>query len=740
MTLKNDDRNVEQMDKAEVVINILLNNPSDFELKHKPSGIRKNFVCTLNSELVSIENARADDNGAYLHKGCPKRFYYVEYENGTIKSCATARSENGVYYVNDRRGAKYMKRTVQSCDVYELTRMYRQSKNNPKFMQTIASLRKADSSKPLQYYLLTYRWMDNEEHDENDFILPRHGNATKPHAGVYYKQNPELKKKALSKIENGDSSAKVYRDLVIEAKVPSEEPRDPKYIHNIKAQFSQQNKVDPPVIKSECEMLIKQMKEKTTNMRNLIMLPDHYISFNSTEQMLQDLIRFCVNGNSILVVDTTFELCDGLWLTDSSFQNEALVNNKGEHPVFPGPYMWHFKKTREVYRRLALEIVNECPLTIQIKKVGHDLDEAVGSGLADVFVNAKRLYCTEHLQKADIRQLQNIGANKRSVDRIMSDIYGTNVGLVEQLGLADAEDTDDFDAKVTSIESVWENLVPGFHSWFLKHRSLKFKQNLVLDARSCLNISGRFYSNGLESAHRLQKKFLADELTSSNITSVNESLSEWVAEFYKEAVRALRGVGRYRLAVGYEQFFVEHVKWNQWSPVRRQQHVDVFMKFIPKSAQLYKKPSVAGLKKAPRESRRVENPEPALFMNRISAVCEQVSPLKLARQKDPKSTTWTVLPSSSKSSNVDFDPLNPDRFVDKVFQLVHRDDKKNCPLSVKRCHSCRRLFTKLDCVLVKTEGDRDYTNKQGKQVNMEMYTFIIFAHVLWNSSKTSSSV
>ena len=51
------------------------------------------------------------------------------------------------------------------------------------------------------------------------------------------------------------------------------------------------------------------------------------------------LKRFCVNGNSIWRVDTTFKLVDGLWLTDSTYTNEVLVNSQGKHLKFPGPSM-----------------------------------------------------------------------------------------------------------------------------------------------------------------------------------------------------------------------------------------------------------------------------------------------------------------------------------------------------------------------------------------------------------------
>ena len=69
-------------------------------------------------------------------------------------------------------------------------------------------------------------------------------------------------------------------------------------------------------------------------MKNVIVQPDHYISFNATGQLLKYM--FCVHGNSILIVDTTFELCNGLWLTDGAFINESLIKDEGDHPYLPG--------------------------------------------------------------------------------------------------------------------------------------------------------------------------------------------------------------------------------------------------------------------------------------------------------------------------------------------------------------------------------------------------------------------
>lgn len=128
----------------------------------------------------------------------------------------------------------------------------------------------------------------------------------------------------------------------------SDAPRDPKYVHNLAYRLKEPgtNRTDGI---PECELMVRQMRESDyTN--SVVILPQHYLSYHSKPHMLSDIRRFCVNGNSVLQVDTTFELTDGLWLTDTCYKNLSLVNEKGENPEFPGPFMWSFKKDRHTYR------------------------------------------------------------------------------------------------------------------------------------------------------------------------------------------------------------------------------------------------------------------------------------------------------------------------------------------------------------------------------------------------------
>ena len=99
--------------------------------------------------------------------------------------------------------------------------------------------------------------------------------------------------------------------------------------------------------------------------------------------------------------------------------------------------------------------------------------------------------------------------------------------------------------------------------------------------------------------------------------------------------------------------------------------------------------------------------------------------IKIQSTKDMYSTKKAplILPavetSTSKTNageeieNEPFDPLDPDRIISTLYHLVHKNDENNCPLSVKRCNSCKLLFQSHDVVLVKTKGTREWTDKKG---------------------------
>ena len=121
-------------------------------------------------------------------------------------------------------------------------------------------------------------------------------------------------------------------------------------------------------------------------------------------------------------------------------------------------------------------------------------------------------------------------------------------------------------------------------------------------------------------------------------------LEKWITEFYLEEERAVRGLGKYRLAPGYDQFQVDPVKWNRWGPERQAQHLSALRNFTPKSYDMYKKPRAAGLRTSPQsKTRRVHLPEPEIFTDRVEVGDDKpqaVIPIRLSKSDDK--TKWQV--------------------------------------------------------------------------------------------------
>ena len=60
-------------------------------------------------------------------------------------------------------------------------------------------------------------------------------------------------------------------------------------------------------------------------------------------------------------------------------------------------------------------------------------------------------------------------------------------------GLANADDVDDFTAKLESCKLKWEKMCPGFYDWFVTHRKKDFISSVIRSAREGTNVKGIYY-------------------------------------------------------------------------------------------------------------------------------------------------------------------------------------------------------------------------------------------------------
>ena len=284
----------------ETILNVLLQSPNELNLKEKPSAIREYKVFTLDMREIPISSAEADDNGAYISKGSAKRLFQYNSEG----SRTVHKNENGAFYENVKTSKGYKKEYIPESEVYELTRYYRTSKFNPEFSRTIATFKAITDKEPKPFYLVLYKWAGGES---KEFFLLPHGNAKKATSSSYFRKDPCTFIAIDNLLDEGIPEDKAY-DTMIEEKTTtvSETILGPKMIANRKYKNMKATSIKTTLKCNEAETLIASLHTLPLN-SSVTFTKEQYISVNSSPNKLNDIHRFCVLGNSILRIDTTFE-------------------------------------------------------------------------------------------------------------------------------------------------------------------------------------------------------------------------------------------------------------------------------------------------------------------------------------------------------------------------------------------------------------------------------------------------
>ena len=87
-------------------------------------------------------------------------------------------------------------------------------------------------------------------------------------------------------------------------------------------------------------------------------------------------------------------------------------------------------------------------------------------------------------------------------------------------------DVSDFSVKLESLKSVWDSIVSGFHSWFVRKRAPIFQNQFAGEALDRLQLDTLFTTNRLEVMHKIQKNHTAETNSGLEVTSVLKTLHE----------------------------------------------------------------------------------------------------------------------------------------------------------------------------------------------------------------------
>ena len=318
-------------------------------------------------------------------------------------------------------------------------------------------------------------------------------------------------KKIREDVSVGKPCSQIYEDLndTTETNSVSEEVRNPRQIYNVKRSQNTAHNEIPANGRSEVDRIIEQVQSsKGEYMQSLTLLPEHYCQFNYWHQSLVDIERFCVKGSSVLRFDTTFEIIDGLWLTDTSYTNLSLLDENHKHPEFPGPNMAHLRKDTSTYRRFAEELAISHPAVFKVKEIGTDLDPALYNGVGDILQEAEKRKCLKHIMERDAAKLSKMNVTFHHKKKLLADIYGSEQHKVFHPGLVDADDQDDLEAKLASLKETWNTMLPGFHDWFQKKRITLFIESVIRSPLDRATLGNSFKIIGLKSFPNCRKREL----------------------------------------------------------------------------------------------------------------------------------------------------------------------------------------------------------------------------------------
>ena len=210
-------------------------------------------------------------------------------------------------------------------------------------------------------------------------------------------------------------------------------------------------------VSHEFTLLLKAQQEDKEFVRTISRLIQSYYPFLGDDIQLNDIVKFCCDGNGVLPIDTTYNLCNR-WVTDSRYQNTRLK----------GPAIIHFEKSAFVFSRFASEKTTLQPKIKDLNVIGSDQEMAIYQGFSSQITDLKLLLCVYHLEKTDKQKITQLSLKNGTMKKIIADIYGCQYGSVKEFGLADSTYVNDLDGQVEELKPRWDDLCPGFCEWFLK--------------------------------------------------------------------------------------------------------------------------------------------------------------------------------------------------------------------------------------------------------------------------------
>lgn len=304
----------------------------------------------------------------------------------------------------------------------------------------------------------------------------------------------------------------------------------------------------------------------------------------TTKAQLADVAKFCCNPDeySIFGIDVTYDI-GPLFVTTTTYRPLMLHDkDSATHPNFPGPMMIHTDEGAPAFHYLVSTLKG---LNRDIENrlfVGCDRQKSIVNGLSRELPIAQFLVCTKHVQDNIKRKMSSLFIPEKVQTEYLNDIFGDR----SNKGLIDSDSASDFDARLMSLRSPWDEKevkhcgkeTPQFYSYFLANISMDMKEKMLLPVRRLAGLEDNFYYNNCpESMNGCMKKEIDHQKKSASPGKSSKcsyaefsDISEKVLRKYRRNVhRAIVGDSPYKLAPSYSHLEVCKEELEKLSNVER---------------------------------------------------------------------------------------------------------------------------------------------------------------------------
>lgn len=313
-------------------------------------------------------------------------------------------------------------------------------------------------------------------------------------------------------------------------------------------------------------------------------------TFAATNYSIGWIKRFChprSSPASVAGVDMTYKL-GPFYLTTVTFPNPMFVykNNESKHPTTLAAVMTSVSKETRDYEYLARSLKSE---GIESLTYGTDGECALERGFESVYpiegpaCTNIHLRCFDHAKGDIIMKLKDLNVSESERKKIQQEILGSEFGGKRVKGLVDCESETEFEELYVNKEAHWPE---QFKEWMVtnkgRHRSMKATLKFCMlkpirIAAGLGNPPNKWDNQRTESLNNVIKEAAENQVTDQ--ATIHEILeAEVIQQQEQEYIKAIYGMGEYRLAPEFQAYSVTPLAWSQKTPEQQRQHVQKVLK------------------------------------------------------------------------------------------------------------------------------------------------------------------